>query len=187
MTSALPADHPHDPLLGPVRAAPEQSPRAPLPRFLAPLVGREPEVAVLRALLLRPDAPLVTLTGPGGVGKTRLAVRVAEKLAADFPDGVAFVPLAAIRDPDLVLPAVAGVLGMREAGDRPLFDRLAVFLRERVQLLILDNLEQVLAAAPQIAGLLAVSPGLTILVTSRAPLRVSGERVSTSHPSDFPT
>ncbi len=175
MSRALPANTVVDPAIGAVPTAPEQRPRAPLPRFLAPLVGREREDASLRALLPRPEAPLVTLTGPGGVGKTRLTVRVAEALSAEFPGGVAFVPLAAIRDPALVLPAVAGVLEVREAGDRPLVDRLAALLGPRA-LLILDNLEHVPGAGPRIAELLAACPNLTILATSRAQPRVSGER-----------
>ncbi len=150
--------------------------QAALPVPLASFVGREREVAAVVALLRDPAVRLVTLTGPGGVGKTRLALAVAAELAAAFPDGVAFVPLAAVRDPGLVLPTIAAALGVREAGDRPLADRLAAALRGRAPLLVLDNLEQVPAAAPRLAALLAACPGLTVLATSRAPLRVSGER-----------
>ncbi|MEZ4562912.1 MAG: LuxR C-terminal-related transcriptional regulator [Thermomicrobiales bacterium] len=147
-----------------------------MPRFLTPFIGREHQGATLRALVQRPDAPLVTLIGPGGVGKTRLAVRVAASLGQAFPDGVAFVPLVAVRDPERVLPEIASVLGIREVGDLPMAARLAQVLADRRALLVLDNLEQVLPAAPAIAGLLAACPDLTILATSRAPLGISGER-----------
>jgi predicted ATPase/DNA-binding CsgD family transcriptional regulator len=120
------------------------------------------------------------------VGKTRLAVRVAEDVAGAFADGVGFVPLAAIRDPALVLPTIAQALGMREAGDRPLADQLVALVRDRELLLVLDNLEQVLAAAPRVAALLAACARLTILATSRAPLRVSGERTFDVPPLALP-
>ncbi len=139
MSRAMPADISPDPPLGLVQTGPEQSPRAALPRFLTPLVGREREIAALRALLLRADAPLVTLIGPGGVGKTRLAVQVAEELRGQFRAGAAFVPLATVRDPALVLPAIAAALGVRESGERPLAERLASLLREEDLLLVLDN------------------------------------------------
>ncbi|MFL5882103.1 MAG: LuxR C-terminal-related transcriptional regulator, partial [Actinomycetota bacterium] len=138
-------------------------------------MGREREVAAVVELLREPAVRLVTLTGPAGVGKTRLAVRVAEELRPAFADGVAFVPLAPVRDPDQVLPAVAQALGVREGGARPLAERLTASLRARKLLLVLDNLEQVLDAAPRLAHLLAACPPLTVLTTSRAVLRVSGE------------
>jgi non-specific serine/threonine protein kinase len=182
-----PADRPYDLPIRVVHAAANRRSETQLPRFLATLVGREREVAALHALLLRPDSPLVTLVGPGGVGKTRLAVRVAEDVAGAFADGVGFVPLAPIRDPALVLPTIAQALGMREAGERPLADQLVALLRDRALLLVLDNLEQVLAAAPRVAALLAACPRLTILATSRAPLRVSGERTFDVPPLVLPT
>ena len=116
-----------------------------------PLIGREREIAAVAALLGDPTVRLVTLTGPGGVGKTRLALRVAADAAAAFADGVAFVDLAPVADPDLVAPTVATALGVREAGDRPIAERLAAALRDRDLLLVLDNFEQVIEAAPLVA------------------------------------
>ena len=146
-----------------------------LPRPLSSLVGREREAAAVRNLILRDGERLVTLIGPGGVGKTRLSLRVAEEIAAEFADGAVFVPLAAVTDPDLVPAAVARELGVHEAGDRPVLANLAGLLRERNLLLVLDNLEQVLEAAPAVAELLSACPRLAVLATSRAPLHLSGE------------
>jgi len=147
-----------------------------LPTPLTSLVGREREVAFVGDLLLREDVPLLTLTGPGGVGKTRLALHVARQVADAFPDGVAFVGLAAIADPDLVVPTIVQSLGVREAGEEPVAERLAAHLRDTSLLLVLDNFEQVVEAAPVVVDLLAACPGVVLLVTSRVRLRVSGER-----------
>ncbi|MGH2558891.1 MAG: tetratricopeptide repeat protein [Thermomicrobiales bacterium] len=145
-----------------------------LPAPLTSLVGRERERAAVAAMLRDNAVRLLTLTGPGGVGKTRLALQVAADVAADFADGVWFVTLAPISDPHLVAPAIARALGVRESGDRLPLEGLKAYLRESEALLLVDNFEQVLAAAPLLTDLLAACPALKILVTSRAVLRVSG-------------
>ncbi len=146
-----------------------------LPASLTPLVGREREIAAVCALLSRPEVRLVTLTGPGGIGKTRLGLQVAAELSKLFPDGVFFVNLAPIGDVERVIATIAQTLGLWEAGDRPFLEQLQVYLRELYLLLLLDNFEQVMAAAPQLANLLAFCPALNVLVTSREALHLSGE------------
>jgi predicted ATPase/transcriptional regulator with XRE-family HTH domain len=146
-----------------------------LPRPLTSLVGREEEVTALCALLLRPGVRLVTLTGAGGIGKTRLALRVATELRGEFADGVCFVPLAALDDPALVVSTIAHSLGLKETEQRSLLDGVRGALREKRLLLLLDNFERLLPAALQVADLLGRCQHLKILVTSRAVLHVQGE------------
>src|SRR5215203_5155432 len=148
-----------------------------LPVPLTSFVGREREVAAIRATILNPGVRLLTLTGPGGVGKTRLALRVLSGLHAAFPGGVWFVELAPIRDPSLVLPAVASTLGVWNAGESRVVESLAVAIGRTPTLIALDNLEQVVDAAPDISELLTLSPTLTILATSRVSLRLVGEQL----------
>jgi predicted ATPase/DNA-binding CsgD family transcriptional regulator len=145
-----------------------------LPAPLTSIVGREQELAELQQLLGR--ARLVTLTGAGGVGKTRLALAVAEELGETFADGVIFVDLASVIHVEQVTPTIARALGIRDDGEAPIVERLANALRDRELLLILDNFEQVLPAAHDVLELLRDSPYVTALVTSRAALRIRGER-----------
>jgi len=147
-----------------------------LPLQTTPLLGRDREVRAVHSLLVRDDVRLVTLTGPGGTGKTRLSLQVAADLLDRFEDGAFFVELAPISDPELVLSTIAQVLGVEDAGGRPLRDALVDYLRGRHLLLVLDNFEQVLAAATVVDALLQAGPGLRVLVTSRAPLQIRGEQ-----------
>jgi predicted ATPase/DNA-binding CsgD family transcriptional regulator/DNA-binding XRE family transcriptional regulator len=158
---------------GPPPHATEGRPSPPVP--LTQLVGRRRELADLRRLVTGGDTRLVTLTGPGGVGKTRLALELAADLKSAFPDGIAFVPLATVRNASLVLPTIAEALGVRDRGGRSLTARSAELLRGRSILLVLDNFEHVAEAASPVAELLAACPGLTMLATSRVTLRLSGE------------
>jgi predicted ATPase/DNA-binding CsgD family transcriptional regulator/Tfp pilus assembly protein PilF len=150
-------------------------PQSRLPAPLTPLVGREQEIAAVCALCSRSGVRLVTLTGTGGVGKTRLALEVAAAVNSAFADGICFVTLAPLIDPELVLSTIAQALSVREQGGRPLLDGLQDHLREKQLLLLLDNFEQVVSAAPVVAELLVAAPRLHVLVTSRTSLHLSGE------------
>lgn len=157
-----------------------------LPPQLTPFLGREQEIEAVCALLHRPEVHLVTLTGPGGVGKTRLGVQVATALQDDFAQQVCFVPLAPVSDPTLVVSTIAETLGLRESGAQTLFMLLTSSLKDRRLLLLLDNFEQVVEAAPQVAELAGTCPQLKIIVTSRAVLHVSGEQEFAVPPLPLP-
>src|SRR5215213_6950778 len=146
-----------------------------LPLQPTPLVGREKEVSEVCDLLQRGETRLLTLTGPGGIGKTRLALQAAADLLDDFPDGTFFAPLAALTEAELFFPAVAETLEVRETAEQSLDETLKDYLHERRLFLLLDNFEQVLGAAPAVTELLAGAPGLKVLATSRAPLGLYGE------------
>ncbi|GIV98593.1 MAG: hypothetical protein KatS3mg057_3250 [Herpetosiphonaceae bacterium] len=157
-----------------------------LPASPTSLIGREREVAAISALLRRQDVRQVTLTGPAGTGKSRLALQVAADLIDDFEDGVFFVALASINDPALVLSTIAQSLGLKDVGGQPLAESLKSFLHDKEMLLLLDNFEQVVAAAPLIADLLATAPRLNVLVTSREVLRLYGEHEFPVQPLALP-
>jgi predicted ATPase/DNA-binding CsgD family transcriptional regulator len=148
--------------------------RISLPKPLTSFIGRESELAQAKRLLA--DSYLVTLTGPGGSGKTRLCIALAAAVAGDYPDGVYFVPLAPVRDPGLVPSTIARSIGLQDARDRPLMEHLVSQLCGRQLLLVLDNFEHLLAAAPIVTRLLQETGAVRILVSSRSSLRISGEQ-----------
>jgi predicted ATPase len=166
--AGLPAEFP------PLRAAAGQPHN--LPTQLTTFLGREKELGNLLAILRLPEVRIVTLLGPGGTGKTRLSIELAGGLLEMFPDGVYFIPLAPISDPDLVPSTIAQAIGVREGGGLPPLENLKAYLREKRALLVLDNLEQVIDSAAQVSELLRAAPRLKIIATSRVPLHISGEQ-----------
>lgn len=160
----------------PVRQAEPRANNLPIPRTA--LIGRESEAAALRRMLGRADVRLVTLTGPGGIGKTRLAVQVASEIAGEFPGGVCFVPLAPVADRGLIASTIAQAVGARETGNQSPQENLKEYLAslDQPMLLLLDNFEHLVSAAPEIAQLLTTGPQLKVIVTSQAPLHVYGEQ-----------
>ncbi|HEY7419397.1 MAG TPA: NB-ARC domain-containing protein, partial [Ktedonobacteraceae bacterium] len=151
------------------------------------IIGRDQETRTACTLLQRPDVRLLTITGPGGVGKTRLALHVADILTDDFADGVCYVSLASVVDAALVIPTIAQELGFVEAGETSLLSRLQAFLSDKHLLLLIDNFEQVVAAAPLLAELLSACRGLKMLVTSREMLHIHIEHEMAVPPLALPT
>jgi len=157
-----------------------------LPISLTSLIGREQEVQTIKALLLRPDVHLLTLTGTAGVGKTRLALEVARELVNDFVDGVYFVSLAPLSDPAFVIPTIAHSIGLIESGSQPLLEQIKTSQRDKQRLLLLDNFEHVISAATPLVELLEACPAVKLLVTSRAVLRLRAEHQFTVPPLALP-
>ena len=177
------------PVVSPAGRAPALRPLPPadnLPAAATPLIGREGELAAVVQRLREGAVRLLTLTGPGGSGKTRLALAVGEALRGSFAGGLFFVDLSPTREPAAVVSAVAASLGVHDAGQRPLFESLRRFLQQREVLLLLDNFEQVVEAAPLVGELLGSCPGLKALVTSREALRLGWERVFAVPPLALP-
>lgn len=163
-----------------------EKPISVLPVSLTPLIGRERDVADVCSFLQQPGLRLLTLTGPGGIGKTRLALQVAQELQGKFADGVHFVSLAPVRDPALALSTIVQALGLKSMGDQPDDQLLVAYLHEKSALLILDNFEQALSATKAIAELLRFTLYLKVLVTSRVVLRLTGEYEFALPPLDVP-
>lgn len=157
--------------------APRARPRVPsvVPSFPRPIIGRVDDVRETTEMLLRRQARLVTLTGPGGTGKTRLAIEVASRLESEFPDGVVFVDLSAVSDAERFLPVVGRALGVLESAERTIPAALRLVLGDVRMLLVFDNMEQILEAAPHVVEILEALPNVKVLVTSRSPLRISWE------------
>jgi predicted ATPase len=162
-----------------------QKPRHNFPVQSTPFIGRAGQIVAVKNLLLSPQTRLVTLTGPGGTGKTRLSLRVAEKSIDHFPDGAFFVPLADDTDAIQFVSRLAQQLEVREAG-RALLESIKDYLRDKNLLLVLDNFEQLVSAAPVVADLLAAAPQLKIITSSRMPLQLHGEREYPVPPMDLP-
>jgi len=173
----------------PASSAPtaRSAPASNVPRPVTRLVGRERELAALAGLMADPDVRLITLTGPGGVGKTRLLVELARLQEADVADGSVFVRLERVTDPALVAAEIATALAQRDQSDGPSADGLANHLREREMLVVIDNFEHLLAAAPVVAELLAHAPRIRVLVSSRTALRIRGEQTFEVEPLDLPS
>ncbi|HEX2293934.1 MAG TPA: tetratricopeptide repeat protein [Actinomycetota bacterium] len=157
--------------------APQETaaPKVRLPVHLTPFVGRSREVGEVATLLVEPSTRLVTLSGPGGIGKSRLAFEVARAVADEFADGVAVIPLSAVADPHLVVPAIARALDVKESAERTLVENVRELLRTKEMLLLLDNFEHLVSAAHVLARILEACPQVKLLVTSRAVLFVRGE------------
>ncbi len=170
-------------LAGPV---PAQDPVNNLPAPLTSLIGREWEVATLRALLARDDVRLLTISGPPGIGKTRLAIHTARAMAQDFADGVCFVPLAQVNDDGFLLAAIIRALGVVVLGRMPLIDQLKLCLAKKHMLLVLDNFEHLVKAGPLVADLLEAAPYSKAMVTSRALLQLYGEHEFVTPPLALP-
>jgi predicted ATPase len=147
-----------------------------LPAPLTPFIGREDEIRGVQTILRQQATRLVTLTGPGGTGKTRVSLAVAEGLGSEFADGICFVPLATITEATLVAPTIALTLGVKEDAEQSIEVTLQEYLAPRHLLLLLDNFEQVVAAGPLLTRLLATAPRLKVLITSRTVLHVRGEK-----------
>lgn len=173
-------------MTAPEGTASTSTPPQALPAFLTPLVGREHEEAMTLQLLQREGTRLLTLTGPAGVGKTRLAIQVGRGMPMTVAEMVVFVPLASVTDPIHVADAIALALRLRPAGSQPMLDLLIAWLRTRSVLLVLDNFEHLLPAAPQLADILVACPDVRVLVTSRARLHVRGERELIVSPLSVP-
>ncbi len=182
LIAAVPPRRPAEPAVAGSAVASGRSRGLPVP--VSELVGRADDVDRVAALLR--EQRLVTLTGPGGVGKTRLALAVAERVSGHFVDGVAFVELASLLDPGAVLPAIAAAVDAPPTPDADPTEAVAEWLRERPTLLVLDNLEHLLAATPAIADLIEAAAGLTVLATSRAALRLRGETEVAVEPLRLP-
>ena len=168
------------------RASSSTAPKGNLPRPLTSFIGREQEVAAVCALLSRDDIRLTTLVGPGGVGKTRLALKVADRMVDAFADGIWFVPLASIHDPVLVPGVIASTVNTVPNAQRSVEENLVARLHDLRTMLVLDNFEQILDAAVFVSDLLSACPGLSVLVTSRSNLRISGEQVYSVPPMVVP-
>jgi predicted ATPase/transcriptional regulator with XRE-family HTH domain/Flp pilus assembly protein TadD len=164
---------------------PPSSPGQMLPAPVTATIGREHDLERARDILCGPDVRLLTLVGPPGIGKTRLSLELASSLGDDFADGMRFIPLAPLRDPRLLAATIAASLDLK-GGDHPISETLKNHLRDKRMLLVLDNFEQLTEAAPFVAGLLEVAPGLKAVVTSRALLRIYGEHEYPVPPLDLP-